>query len=175
MELSSKLKNYLNDVDNCMIDCLSFPLNSIMDKMKEEENQLDTFLKSISSVNKNKVLAASTIDELTSISVEISNLINKQKDSFSTFLKSYGNKTLEKQLESINANIDKIISIIKELESMTAEIDELVGLEQIIVDDPNAEVMVYTMEGIRIKIKASDIGNLPKGVYIINSKKVVIN
>jgi hypothetical protein len=46
------------------------------------------------------------------------------------------------------------------------------GLQSIKLDQPDAEV--YDMRGVR-QGKASDIKSLPKGVYIINKKKVVNN
>lgn len=46
------------------------------------------------------------------------------------------------------------------------------GLQGIMLDQPDAEV--YDMRGVRLG-KASDIKNLPKGIYIINKKKVINN
>ena len=46
------------------------------------------------------------------------------------------------------------------------------GIQSIQSNAPDAEV--YSLNGVRLG-KASELKNLPKGVYIINKKKVVNN
>ena len=57
-------------------------------------------------------------------------------------------------------------------ESIIYMLVDATGIQSIQSDAPDAEV--YNLNGVRLG-KASDLKNLPKGVYIINKKKVVNN
>ena len=56
--------------------------------------------------------------------------------------------------------------------SITYTLVDATGIQSIQSNAPDAEV--YSLNGVRLG-KASELKNLPKGVYIINKKKVVNN
>lgn len=155
----------------------SYPFNSyyFIDILNDEDADFTAFQLDLDNY-KNKLESASTPKEIESISTEISNLINRQWGEYNAFMDLFNiyKAAIDDEFENIKANVDELINIVKLLESMSSEIDSLSGIEQILMSNPNAVINAYTMQGIKLQITAKDVSNLPKGVYIINGKKVFI-
>lgn len=66
-------------------------------------------------------------------------------------------------------------TVIKNATIVSAEEEELLGIGDVTVDSPLVDI--YTLSGVRIRSNVSEddaLKNLPKGIYILNGRKVLV-
>ena len=59
--------------------------------------------------------------------------------------------------------------------SINGVVDNTTGINQTIVDNPRPQnADIYTVNGQLVRAGSSSIEGLPKGIYIVNGKKLVV-
>ena len=84
--------------------------------------------------------------------------------------------TSQELVDAFTAKAQAVNAVVREESTMAAALQYVADVcankspAEILADEPDADV--YNMQGVRLG-KASELEALPKGIYIINKKKVI--
>lgn len=126
--------------------------------------RLDEYKRSIESATTNSELAAITEQ----MSIDISNTEAIYQSSWEIDYNSM--LQFIDVCKGYEAELLKLLQRLKDLKTELANTTS--GIDTIVSTD--ADMVVYTLIGERLTINANQIKSLPKGIYIINGKKILI-
>ncbi|MDE7117213.1 MAG: hypothetical protein K2O61_01055, partial [Bacteroidaceae bacterium] len=149
-----------------------FVANSFHDKVQEYYGNVAAFNDRL-ALYKESVDAATTLKELDSIIAEIEqDTKNVESSCLLPVIDEYnGLVSIDTRLAQIGEELDKCES---QLQSCSDEIDAIITEIVKVVGVESEYIIVYTLNGQPHSVKKDELMSLPKGLYIVNGKKVLI-
>ena len=149
-----------------------FVANAFHDKVQEYYGNVAAFNDRL-ALYKESVDAATTLKELDSIIAEIEqDTKNVESSCLLPVIDEYnGLASIDTRLAQIGEELERCKS---QLQSCSDEIDAIITGIVKVVDVESEYMIVYTLNGQPHSVKKNELMSLPKGIYIVNGKKVLI-
>ena len=152
--------------DNILAD------NSFHDKVLEYYENVVAFNDRLAQY-KESAEAATTLKELDSIIAEIEKDAKNVESSYLQPIVSEYQKLedIETRLVQIGEELKKCKA---QIQGCSDEIDAIITEIATVVNTESEYIIVYTLNGLPYSVKKDELMSLPKGIYIVNGKKVLI-
>lgn len=173
--LKAYFLNVLDSVDNesyAYAKCTyEYGYDYLISELDNVQNTFDNYIKRLEEY-KRSIESAATNSELEAITEQI----GIDNSNIEAIYQSSWEIDYNSMLQFIDvckgyeAELLKLLQRLKDLKTELANTTS--GIDTIVSTD--ADMVVYTLIGERLPIKANQIKSLPKGIYIINGKKILI-
>lgn len=143
----------------------------LISEFDNTKNAFENFIERLEEY-KNSIVSATTNSELEAITEQIG-IDNSNIEAICQSSWEIDYNSMLQFIDVCKGYEAELLKLLQRLKDLKTELSNTTsGIDTIVSTD--ADMVIYTLIGERLPIKANQIKSLPKGIYIINGKKILI-